>query len=114
MKGRVHFFRKEKDTIHFHSRKRSRKGTFGFLLAMLCALSVLVLCILSAVAGGEAGSFIGVAGLAVAAVCVIAFCLSLQGLKERDVYTKLPFAGLLTAGGLFVLLFCLYITGIRF
>lgn len=114
MKGVFHFFHREKDTIHFHSRKRSKKGTVGFWLAMLCALSFLVLCIISAAAGGEAGSFIGIIGLVVAAVCVIAFVLSLQGLKERDVYTKLPFVGLLTAGGLFVFLFCLYITGIRF
>lgn len=114
MKDGFHFFHREKDTIHFHSRKRSKKGTVGFLLAMLGALSFLALCIISAVAGGAAGSYIGVAGLVVAAVCIIAFFLSLQGLRERDVYTKLPFVGLLTAGGLFVLLFCLYITGIRF
>ena len=42
-------------------------------------------------------------------LCGVAFVLSLQGLKERDVYIKLPFAGLIMSGILFVLLFCLYI-----
>ncbi|MGN1084979.1 MAG: hypothetical protein ACI4QX_08235 [Lachnospiraceae bacterium] len=106
--------RRERDSMHFHSRRRSGKGTAGFVLAMLCVLTFLVLCIISAAAGGAAGNFIGVIGLVVAVVCAVAFCLSLQGLRERDVYTKLPFAGLLSSGGLFVLLFCLYITGIRF
>ncbi|MCH5272620.1 MAG: hypothetical protein J1E35_03010 [Lachnospiraceae bacterium] len=114
MKGIFHFRPKEKDGVHFHSRKRSGKGTAGFVLAIICVLAFLVLCVISAVAGGNAGDFIGVAGLAVAALCIIAFWLSLQGLRERDVYTKLPFAGLLVAGVLFVWLFCLYIIGIRF
>lgn len=102
------------DGMHFHSRKRSKKGTAGFALSIVCAVVFLALCIVSAVAKGAAGEAIGIAGLVVAALCGVSFWLSLQGLKERDVYTKIPFAGLLISGGLFVLLFCLYVTGIHF
>lgn len=114
IKDKFAFLNKEKDTIHFHSRRRSRKGTAGFVLAMLCVLVFLILCVVSAIEKGETGSWLGIAGLAVAVLCVVAFVLSLQGLRERDVYIKLPFAGLLSAGGLFVLLFCLYIIGMPF
>lgn len=114
IKDKFAFLNKEKDTIHFHSRRRSGKGTAGFVLAMFCVLVFLILCIISAVEKGETGSWLGIAGLAVAVLCVAAFVLSLQGLRERDVYMKLPFAGLLSAGGLFVLLFCLYIIGMPF
>ncbi|MBQ9767687.1 MAG: hypothetical protein IJW37_06260 [Lachnospiraceae bacterium] len=108
------FRKKERDGMHFHSKKRSQKGTIGFVLAVLCVLVFLVLCVASAVAGGAAGEIVGVIGLLLAVVSGVAFWLSLQGLKERDVYTKLPFAGLLIAGLVFIVLFCLYVTGIQF
>jgi len=108
------FQKKERDGMHFHSKKRSQKGMAGFVLAVFCTLVFLVLCIVSAVAGGAAGEIVGMVGLGIAVGSGVAFWLSLQGLKEHDVYTKLPFAGLLIAGCLFIVLFCLYVTGIRF
>ena len=108
------FRKKERDGMHFHSKKRSQKGTVGFVLAVLCTLGFLTLCIVSAAAGGAAGEIVGAVGLLLAVVSGVAFWLSLQGLRERDVYTGLPFAGLLIAGLVFIILFCLYVTGIRF
>lgn len=102
------------DGMHFHSRKRSRKGTMGFVLAVICLLVFLILCVISAATKGTAGEAIGIAGLCVTMFCGVAFWFSLCGLKERDVYTKIPFAGLLLSGFLFVLLFCLYVTGLPF
>lgn len=112
--GESLFRKKERDGMHFHSRKRSGKGMIGFVLAVLCAAVFLVLCVVSAIAGGAAGEAVGIIGLVIAIVSAVAFWLSLQGLKERDVYTKIPFAGLIIAGGLFIVLFCLYIMGIQF
>lgn len=106
------FRKKERDGMHFHSRSRSKKGVAGFVLSIIGIAVFLVLCIISAVTKGTAGQAIGVAGLFLVAESVAAFVLSLQGLREKDVYTKLPFAGLLVSGSLFVLLFCLYIVGI--
>jgi len=106
------FRKKERDGMHFHSRNRSRKGTIGFVLSVVGIAVLLLLCIISAVTKGTAGQAIGVAGLCLVAESVTAFVLSLQGLREKDVYTKLPFAGLLVSGSLFVILFCLYIVGI--
>lgn len=114
MKDMTLFHKNEWDGMHFQSRRRSRKGIAGFILAMLGTLIFLALCIISAVAKGEAGSIVGIIGLGVMVICGIAFYLSLKGLKEQDVYTRLPFAGLVVSGGLFVLLFCLYVLGIRF
>lgn len=108
------FRKKERDGMHFHSRKRSQKGTVGFALAVLCVLVFLVLCVVSAAADGAAGESVGVVGLVLAVVSGVAFWLSLQGLKERDIYTKIPFAGLLISGMVFIILFCLYVTGIQF
>ncbi len=106
------FKKGNRDGMHFHSRKRSQKGLAGFVLA-LCGIAVfLVLCIISAVAKGTAGRAIGIAGLLVMADCGVAFALSLQGIKERDVYTKLPLAGLILSGVMFVFLFCLYVLGL--
>ena len=104
--------KKGRDRMHFHSRKRSKEGVAGFVLALGAVLIVLALCIWSATANGDAGLAVGIVGLAAMAVCGLAFYLSLKGLKERDVYTRLPFAGLIISGALFVFLFCLYVLGI--
>lgn len=106
--------RRERNGMHFHSRKRSKKGIAGFALSLISVLAFLALCIVSALAKGEAGFFIGVLGFCVLALCCLAFSLSLKGLKERDVYTTIPFIGLVISGALVVFLFCLYVLGIQF
>lgn len=108
------FEKKGRERIHFHSKKRSREGVAGFVLSLIAAGIMLALCIWSAAAKGAAGLTVGIIGFGVMGLSALAFCLSLKGLKERDVYTKLPFAGLILSGALFVLLFCLYVTGIQF
>lgn len=108
-------FRKaERGGVHFHGRKRSKTGVLGFWFSVICVAVFLLLCIISAAAKGESGEFIGVLGLFVMAGCGGSFYFSLKGLKEQDVYTRLPFAGLVISGVLFVVLFCLYVTGIQF
>ncbi len=104
----------ERGGMHFHGRKRSKTGVTGFVLSIVCVVSFLVLCIISAAAKGESGEFIGVLGLFVMAGCGVSLYLSLKGLKEKDVYTRLPFAGMVISGVLFVILFCLYVMGIQF
>ncbi len=104
----------ERRGMHFHGRKRSKTGVAGFIISVVCVVLFLVLCIISAAAKGESGEFIGALGLFVMAGCGVSFYLSLKGLKEKDVYTKLPLAGLVISGVLFVLLFCLYVMGIQF
>lgn len=113
MKEWLLFRKKERDGIRFHSKRRSRKGTLGFALAVLCAIILCVLCGSSAATAGSAGAVVGIIGLLLAAASAAAFWLSFQGLKEQDVYTGLPLVGLLLAGLVFIILFCLYITGIR-
>lgn len=112
MNAETLFKKGNRDGMHFHSRKRSQKGLAGFVLAVLGMAVFVALCIISAAVKGTAGRAIGIAGLLVMADCGAAFILSLQGIKERDVYTKLPLAGLILSGGLFVLLFCLYVLGL--
>lgn len=108
-------FRKgERGGMRFHGRKRSKTGLAGFALSVVCVVVFLVLCIVSASAKGESGEYIGVLGLLVMACCGVSCYLSLKGLKEKDVYTRLPLAGLIISGTLFVLLFCLYVMGIQF
>jgi len=106
------FHKADRKGMHFHGRKRSKGGVAGFVLAITAVALFLALCIVSAVAKGAAGPLVGALGLLAMVLCGTAFWLSFKGLKERDVYTKIPFAGLLISGGLFVLLFCLYIVGI--
>ena len=108
------FHKGERGGMHFHGRKRSKNGISGFVLSLLAVVAFLTLCIVSAVAKGTAGPAVGAVGLLTMAVCGVAFWLSLKGLRERDVYTRLPFAGLLISGALFVLFFCIYIMGIQF
>lgn len=108
-------FRKgERGGMHFHGRKRSKTGVAGFAISVVCVVLFLVLCIISAAAKGESGEYIGALGLFVTAGCGVSLYLCLKGLKERDVYTRLPFAGLIISGVLFVVLFCLYVMGIQF
>lgn len=106
------FKKGSRDGMHFHSRKRSQKGIAGFVLSLIGVTVFIALCVVSAMEKGEAGSGIGILGLLVAALSAGAFFLSLKGLKEQDVYTTIPFAGLVISGVLFVFLFCLYILGL--
>lgn len=108
------FRKKERGGMHFHGRKRSKTGVAGFVLSISAVILLVVLCGISAAAQGQAGEFIGVLGLLSMIMSGVAFFLCFKGLKERDVYTRLPFAGLVISGILFVFLFCLYILGIRF
>lgn len=114
MNSETLFRKKGRDGMRFQSKKRSKEGVTGFVLSLIAAVGFMILCIVSAVAKGEAGEFVGAIGLGIMFLCVGSFSLSLKGLKERDVFTRLPFAGLLISGALFVVLFCLYILGIRF
>jgi hypothetical protein len=86
----------------------------GFVLSLLAVVLVIGLCVVSAMAEGAAGGIVGVLGLGAMCLSAGALCLCLKGLKEHDVYTGIPFAGLLISGVLFVFLFCLYILGIQF
>ena len=106
------FHKAERRGMHFHGRKRSKGGVAGFALAIAAVAIFLALCVVSAVAKGAAGLVVGGLGLLAMVLCGVAFWLSFKGLKEKDVYTRLPFAGLLISGGMFVVLFCLYIVGI--
>lgn len=107
-------WKKKGNGMQFHSRKRSKKGIAGFVLSLICVTLFLVLCVLSAMAKGDAGIFVGICGLGIMALCIVAFVLSWNGLKEKDVYTTIPFVGLVVSGSMFVVFFCLYITGIHF
>ena len=112
MSEELFYHKGERSGMHFHGRKRSKGGVAGFVLAVAAAAIIVVLCVASAMAKGAAGVIVGGLGLLTMLLCGVAFWLSLKGLKEQDVYTKLPFAGLLISGALFVVLFCLYIVGI--
>ena len=114
MLNQLLLWKKKGNGMQFHSRRRSKKGIAGFTISLFCVVLFLVLCVLSTVAKGQAGVFVGACGLGIMALCVVAFVLCLKGLKEKDVYTTIPFVGLLVAGSMFVLFFCLYITGIKF
>ena len=114
MNGDTLFRKGERGGMHFHGRKRSKSGIAGFSLSMLAVIGFLTLCTVSAMAKGEAGELVGIFGLLVMVLCGTSFYFSLKGLKERDVYTTLPFIGLIVSGALFVLMFCLYVTGIQF
>ena len=108
------FRKRERGGMHFHGRKRSKQGALGFAFSLISVVGFLVLCVVSAMAKGEAGEHVGIFGVLVMALCGTSFYLSLKGLKERDVYTTLPLVGLIVSGTLFVLMFCLYVMGIQF
>ncbi len=112
MSEELFYHKGERSGMHFHGRKRSKGGVAGFALAVAAVVIFLALCVISAVAKGAAGMYVGGLGLLTMVICGAAFWLSFKGLKEKDVYTRLPFAGLLISGILFVVLFCLYIVGL--
>lgn len=104
----------ERKGMRFHGRKQSGNGVAGFVISVVCVVAFLILCVISAAAKGESGMLLGVFGILVMAGCGVSLRFCLKALKERDVYVKLPFAGMIISGVMLVLLFCLYVTGIRF
>lgn len=103
---------KDEVNMHFSSRKYSKPGIIGFLLSVLCAVLIVALCIVSIAKRGAAGSIVGVIGVLAMLGSGTALFLCYKGLHQQDVFTKLPTAGLITSAADFLILFCIYITGI--
>lgn len=103
---------KDEVNMHFSSRKYSKPGMIGFLLSVLCAMAIVLLCIVSIVKKGAAGSIVGGIGLLAMIGSGVALFLCYKGLHQQDVFTKLPTAGLIVSAVDFLILFCIYITGI--
>lgn len=104
--------RKKKDEFKFSDKFHPLQGIVGVVLALLVLIATCVLFYISSTSDGNAGVWIGLAGLFMFVINIIGFVLSVRGFRMQDIYYHFPIAGILLNGSLFVVFLLLYIVGI--
>ena len=104
-------FRRKRVPIQFSGKKRSVKGMVVTILGLVALVALIALPILSSESGGNGGLVIGILGLLVMTLSIIGLVVAVMSFKEKDIFYKLPIAGLVINGILFLICFIIYIVG---
>ena len=104
--------KEKKTTMKFRGRTQSKKAIGSLVLSVLCVLGFITLCVLSTMWDGEAPMFVGSIALLLAVLCMAAFGLAVNALKEKEVYYGMPIVSMLLSGAQFIVFLCLYMIGI--
>lgn len=105
-------FRKKRVPIQFSGKKRSIKGMVATILGCVALISLIALPILSSGTGGNGGLIYGMLGLLVMVLSLVGLVIAVISFKEKDIFFKLPIAGLVINGIIFTICFIIYIVGI--
>lgn len=103
---------KEESGIRFAARKKHGKGLLSLIIAVISFLLLLLLVVFAVLEDGESGLQTGVFGMLSMAGDAVALYFGLRSFRDQDSPHKITVAGIITAAIGFVLMFCLYITGI--
>lgn len=105
----VRFGKRKK--IQFSDRSHPTRGIVSVGLGILALIILLVLCILSARAKGNASIGIGFAGIWALATSVVGFVLAIRCSREEDIYMITPAVGSVLNGVLTLMLMILFFIG---
>lgn len=97
--------------IQFSDRSHPVRGIVSVGLGILSFLILLVLCILSARAKGNASIGIGFAGILALVASVVGFVLAVRCSREEDIYMVTPAVGSVLNGVLTLMLMLLFFIG---
>lgn len=97
--------------VKFSDKKHSIKGIISIVIGLVSLVALIVLFYLSAKTKGGGSINLGLVGVIILILSILAITLSYQGYKERDIHHYVPVIGLILNGLLFLVLFILYIVG---
>ncbi|NLK74786.1 MAG: hypothetical protein GX288_05795 [Clostridiales bacterium] len=100
------------EPLHFVARKHTRLGIGSAVIGIIMIIIFIALSILSSRSKGNAGIFIGFAGLLMLAISVFGLRLSYKAFHERDIFYRFPIIGAVSNGLMIILLLILYVYGI--
>ena len=103
--------KEKKRTMKFRGRSQSKNGVWSRCLSIIAVIGFISLCVLSMLSQGSAPMLVGSIAIFLAFLCITAFWLSINALKEKEVYYGAAIAGLLLSGIQFVIFLCLYMIG---
>ena len=103
--------KKEGLDVQFSGRTRPKKGIFSVCLAAACILLLAVMVVLSTIAGGNGGWYIGAGGMLALALAALGFFLAVRCFSMEDIYYGLPVGGAFFNGVLLLGCLALYVVG---
>lgn len=104
------FRRREK--YQFTGRKHSVRGMISFILGFLVLAGFVVLSILSGLAKGNAGTYVGIIGLLLLLLSTLGIYMGVRSCKEKDIFYRYPVLGVIINGFFLVIFTILYLIGI--
>ncbi|WP_167958618.1 DUF6142 family protein [Anaerosporobacter faecicola] len=104
--------RKKQDDFKFSDKYHPIQGIIGTAIGGLVILCMLSLFIISSRSGGNAGLWIGLAGMGSFLLCIAGFIFSVIGFRKQEIYYRFPITGIMMNSSLFVVFLLLYIVGI--
>lgn len=105
----VRFGKRKK--IQFSDKTHPTRGILSVILAGITLLILVVLCIVSGMAKGQAGIGIGFAGIGALGMSLIGFIMAVRCSREEDIYMVTPAVGSVLNGTLTLMLMVLFFIG---
>jgi hypothetical protein len=100
-----------KSNYKFSDKTHPFIGIISFILALICIIAVIALCIISSLSKGNGGLLIGTFGIVVFVISVVGFILAIAAVRKKDIHYSFPIAGILLNGLLTIFFFVLYVLG---
>lgn len=104
--------KEKKSSLRFKKREHSKVGIWSTVIGIVAWGIFIALSIYSSITNGNAEVIAGVIGILDAVFVLLGVFLGVKGLKEKDIYYKIPMIGMLLNATLFVVYFSLYMIGI--
>lgn len=104
--------KKKNRSYKFTDKTNPLLGIFSVIIAIFVIIMMIVICLESSAAAGQATIMVGLVGffLLISALC--GFILGVISLREKDIFYGFPFTGTILNSVLFVGLFIIYMIGL--
>lgn len=104
--------RKRKLRYKFSNKRHPIKGIVSLIIAVISFISIIIISYVSSLSYGNGDIILGAIGVVSMLFCIVGFILSINAMKQKEIYYVIPIIGLLMNGILFTVYFVLYIIGI--
>lgn len=104
--------KRKNEPLHFVARRHTKLGIGSAVIGVVVIIIFIALSIFSSKSQGNAGIFIGFAGLLMLSISVYGLRLSYKAFQERDIFYRFPIIGAVSNGLMIILLLILYVYGI--
>lgn len=104
--------KRKKEMIHFSGRRHTKMGITSAILGIAIILGFLVVSIVSGLAGGKGGFFLGIIGILLFILAITGFVLAYKSFKKKDIFYRFPIIGAVCNGLMMIFLLIIYLLGL--